>query len=94
MEIDASPPPAPFLGMPMREAVRRGLVTKRRAISALKRPLAKQETEGPPAKRPATDAARSTPSKRQAKVAGLLDYRGPFFRSFLRAIRRTWQNMY
>jgi hypothetical protein len=24
----------------------------------------------------------------------LSDYRRPFFRSFLRAIRRTWQNMY
>jgi hypothetical protein len=94
MEIDDSPPPAPFFGMPMHEAVRRGLVTKRRAISALKRPLAKQDIEGPPAKRPATDAAMSTPAKRQAKVAGLLDYRRPFFRSFLRAIRRTWQNMY
>jgi hypothetical protein len=54
---NARPSPLPFLGMPLREAVRRGLLTKRRATSSiLKSPH--EETDGPStAKRPATETA-------------------------------------
>ncbi len=78
---NAHPSPPPFLGMTMREAVRRSLITKRRAASSILQRHQQDETDGPSA------------AKRAATEVALAVYYG-FSRRFLEYLQKSLMLIY